>query len=264
MEDAGNMNAPKSKRKRLAWTEHGEVALLDLWEERVVDLRSSRKTGHIYAQIAAELAKLGHKYSARDIQVKLANFTQRYRKEKATMGVSPSSWPFYGRVHQIIGGYKSNLCSELTLETLETCDLEIKQSPPNSLPSPPDPLPSPNYLLPSPNYPPPSPNKPLSPRSSLASPLLTPLPKPSSPLNELPSTSGCEPQTRKRKNRDYFFNKVLENFEEVSREIRQHFKDSKECEKEFVAIEKEKLEALKDISKANMELKDAFISFLNR
>ncbi|XP_036322544.1 uncharacterized protein LOC118736601 isoform X1 [Rhagoletis pomonella] len=113
--------APKPRKRRLAWAEDGEVAILDLWEERVADLRGARKNGHIYAEMANELAKLGHNYSARDVQVKLANFTQRYRKEKLAMGPSggsPSTWPLYARVHQIIGGFKANMFCELTLENI--------------------------------------------------------------------------------------------------------------------------------------------------
>lgn len=73
--------APKAKRKRLAWTEGAELAILDLWAERVVELRGVRKNMHIYENISEELAKLGYIYNAREVQVKLANFSQRYRYE---------------------------------------------------------------------------------------------------------------------------------------------------------------------------------------
>ena len=69
----------KSKRKRCCWNEGSEAALLDMWPERVEELRAHRKTGYIYAEMANNLCKLGHTCSSRDVQVKLQNFTQRYR-----------------------------------------------------------------------------------------------------------------------------------------------------------------------------------------
>ena len=69
----------KPKSKRCCWNESSETALLDLWPERVEELRAHRKTGYIYAEMADDLCKLGHTCSPRDVQVKLQNFTQRYR-----------------------------------------------------------------------------------------------------------------------------------------------------------------------------------------
>ncbi|XP_054083759.1 uncharacterized protein LOC128920481 [Zeugodacus cucurbitae] len=63
--------------------------------------------------------------NARDIQVKVANFKQRYRSEKMAMGPSggsPSTWPFYGRVHQIISGFKINLFNQLAFESIDESD----------------------------------------------------------------------------------------------------------------------------------------------
>ncbi|XP_017469576.1 PREDICTED: uncharacterized protein LOC108361467 [Rhagoletis zephyria] len=113
---------PKLKRKRMGWSEGAELAILELWEDRVGELRGLRKNAHVYAEKAADLAELGYIHNASDVQVKLQNFSQRYRKEKAEMGPSggsPSTWVHYERVHQIIGGFKSNLHTELTLESID-------------------------------------------------------------------------------------------------------------------------------------------------
>ncbi|CAD6998948.1 unnamed protein product [Ceratitis capitata] len=76
-----NYGCSKSKRKRLAWNEQSEAAILELWAERVEELRTERRNSHIYGEMANDLAKLGYNYSGRDVQVKLANFTQRYGKK---------------------------------------------------------------------------------------------------------------------------------------------------------------------------------------
>lgn len=71
--------SPKPKRKRLGWNEGSEAVLLDLWPERLEELRAHRKNGRIYAKMADDLCKLGYTCTSRDVQVKLQNFTQRYR-----------------------------------------------------------------------------------------------------------------------------------------------------------------------------------------
>ncbi|XP_065367865.1 uncharacterized protein LOC135960487 [Calliphora vicina] len=132
----------KLKRKRLAWSKASEEVLLDLWPSRLGELREQRKKGHIYAEMADELSKLGFSFSSRDVHVKLQNFTQRYRKEKAVTGGLPSTWSQYGRVHQIIGGLKTNLFTELKFESID--DSSTSSS---SLPSPCTPLTEPSSPL---------------------------------------------------------------------------------------------------------------------
>ncbi|XP_036346751.1 uncharacterized protein LOC118756061 [Rhagoletis pomonella] len=133
-------------------TERGaELAILELWEDRVGEPRGLRRNALVYAEMAADLAELGYTHNARDVQVKLQNFSQRYRKEKAEMGPSggsPSTWVHYERVHQIIGGFKSNLHTELTLESIDDSSKASSSIAP--VPSPGTPLPSPSSPLPSP------------------------------------------------------------------------------------------------------------------
>ena len=62
-------------KKKVAW----DVAVLDLWQEYVEQLRAARKNGHIYKEMAEKLSPLGYIFSGREIQIKLSNFQQRYR-----------------------------------------------------------------------------------------------------------------------------------------------------------------------------------------
>ncbi|XP_036320104.1 uncharacterized protein LOC118734457 [Rhagoletis pomonella] len=101
--------------------------------------------------MAADLSKLGYNHSSRDVQVKLQNFSQGYRKEKAEMGPSggsPSTWVHFERVHSIIGAFKASLYKDLTLESID--DSSKTSSSTAALPSPVTPLPSPSSSLPSP------------------------------------------------------------------------------------------------------------------
>ncbi|XP_067616072.1 uncharacterized protein [Eurosta solidaginis] len=182
--------------------------------------------------MANELAKLGYNYTARDIQVKIANFTQRYRKEKTEMGPSggsPSIWPFYARVHQIIGGFKANRFCELMLESID------ESSTTSSVPSTPSP--------------------------QLTSTPSTPQPW-SNPPSPLPGSSAIEP--KKKKNFVSVHTKVMEKFEEVSVEITNYMKKSEENENKFMKIEEEKANALKEIAQNNKELKNGILAFLNK
>ncbi|XP_067614308.1 uncharacterized protein [Eurosta solidaginis] len=223
-----DVNVCNDDVKRSFWAGDGEVAILDLWEERAADLRSSRKNGHIYKEMANELAKLGYNYTARDIQVKIANFTQRYRKERVEMGPSggsPSIWPFYARVNQIIGGFKANRFCELMLESID------ESSTASSVPTTPSP--------------------------QLTSTPSTPQPW-SNPPSPLPGSSAIEP--KKKKNIVSVHTKVMEKFEAVSVEITNYMKKSEENENKFMKIEEEKANALKETAQDNKEPKKAFVA----
>ncbi|XP_017481325.1 PREDICTED: uncharacterized protein LOC108370510 [Rhagoletis zephyria] len=159
-----------------------------------------RKNAHVQAEMAADLAELGYTHSARDVQVKLQNFSQRYRKEKADIGPSggsPSTWVHYERVHQIIEGFKANVHTELTLESIDEASKASSSTAP--LPSPGTPLPSPSSPLPSP----------------------------------VPSTSASAGKTKKYN----FQEKLLEKFDNLSSDIAEHLKRSEENEKELIEIE---------------------------
>ncbi|XP_014089239.2 myb/SANT-like DNA-binding domain-containing protein 1 [Bactrocera oleae] len=225
------MSSPKPKRKRLAWTEGAELAILELWAERVVELRGVRKNMHIYEKISEELAKLGYIYNAREVQVKLANFSQRYRIEKANLlesGETISSWPHYGRVHQIIGRFKVNSFSDSTLETIQA-----ESSGASRL-------------------------SPFVPPSTPASPV------PSQPASPHASTSTPVTVRKKKKGVSQFQLKVLDKFEELSTEIIQYLRHSEENERQLIEVERQKAESLKKFSEVNREFKDAIIKFIQK
>ncbi|XP_017468157.1 PREDICTED: swi5-dependent recombination DNA repair protein 1 homolog, partial [Rhagoletis zephyria] len=207
---------PKPRKRRLAWEEDGEVAILD-------------------------------------VQVKLANFTQRYRKEKLAMGPSggsPSTWPLYARVHQIIGGFKANMFCELTLENISEADIASQPSPLSSLsPTFSSPLASPLPAVPTTPLPTPSP-----PLSSPLTPLpTTPSPPLSSPSSPMPSSSASAVEPKRKKTMGTLQKKVLEKFDGSSAEISQHIQRSEENEKEKMKIEKDKAETLREIANDNKE-----------
>ncbi|XP_036335413.1 neurofilament medium polypeptide-like isoform X1 [Rhagoletis pomonella] len=216
--------------------------------------------------MANELAKCGHNYSARDVQVKLANFTQRYRKEKLAMGPSggsPSTWPLYARVHQIIGGFKANMFCELTLENISEADIASQPSPltpvlPSSLsPTFSSPLASPLPAVPTTPLPTPSP--------PLSSPLTRLPTTPSPPLSSpMPSSSASAVEPKRKKTMGTLQKKILEKFDGLSAEISQHIQRSEENEKEWMKIEKGKADTLREIAMDNKELKVGILSFLNR
>ncbi|XP_061386197.1 myb/SANT-like DNA-binding domain-containing protein 1 [Musca vetustissima] len=95
-------------KERSVWCDSDTHHLLQLWEERANDLRRAKRNGHIYQDIAAQM---NHKFTAEEVQVKIRNFTQKYRDEKMEMGPSggsPSKWKFFEAVHRIIESNAAN------------------------------------------------------------------------------------------------------------------------------------------------------------
>ncbi|XP_049316930.1 uncharacterized protein LOC125779700 [Bactrocera dorsalis] len=85
------------------WTNSDDVVLIDLWRERAGDLRRAKRNLHIYADISVQMT---HKFTAKEVYVKIRNLTQKYREEKKKVGPSgssPSLWKHFDAVHQIIG-----------------------------------------------------------------------------------------------------------------------------------------------------------------
>uniref|UniRef100_W8CCJ1 Myb/SANT-like DNA-binding domain-containing protein 1 n=2 Tax=Ceratitis capitata TaxID=7213 RepID=W8CCJ1_CERCA len=244
------MDAPKSKRKRLAWNEQSEAAILELWAERVEELRTERRNSHIYGEMANDLAKLGYNYSGRDVQVKLANFTQRYRKETI-----PSPWPFYERVHHIIGDFKPNTFFKLTLDSMDETAISSNPTPHATKSSPlSSPLLTPLHSTPSSQQgspPPPS----VSPRAVS--------PRALSPTSPTPNRSTASLPKKKKKNcMSNFQVKILQKFEMLSSEITRHLKNSSDYDKEILKIEQQKADSLKQIATVNEELKNIISVFL--
>ncbi|XP_050336866.1 uncharacterized protein LOC126763413 isoform X2 [Bactrocera neohumeralis] len=93
-------------RKRTVWTTSDENELIYLWRERAGDLRHAKRNLHIYTDISVQME---HKFTPKEVHVKIRNLTQRYREEKKKVGPSGSSeWKLFDAVHQIIGLMAAN------------------------------------------------------------------------------------------------------------------------------------------------------------
>ncbi|XP_049306571.1 uncharacterized protein LOC125776874 [Bactrocera dorsalis] len=90
-------------KQRTMWRNSDEVVLIDLWRERAGDLRRAKRNFHIYADISVQMA---HKFTPKEVHIKIRNLTQKYREERKKVGPSggsPSLWKHFDAVHQIIG-----------------------------------------------------------------------------------------------------------------------------------------------------------------
>ncbi|KAH7960896.1 hypothetical protein HPB49_024536 [Dermacentor silvarum] len=95
---------------RPTWTEAETWVLIRLWEDHLPQLRGEKHNAKVYDAIVAALAQSGIKRTRRQVQTKIDNLTQRYRKEsrERTTVFSPSPWPFFSEVHRILGALPAN------------------------------------------------------------------------------------------------------------------------------------------------------------
>ncbi|XP_014085103.3 uncharacterized protein [Bactrocera oleae] len=116
-------------KKRVMWDEAAEADLIQLWQEKTPQLRSTRKNSHIYEEMSREMNTAGHNYTATEIKIKIHNFTNKYRQEKQKVsGGSPSVWKHYAAVREAVGGYKS-FCSAELVEDSIMVDIDNIESP---------------------------------------------------------------------------------------------------------------------------------------
>ncbi|XP_050340631.1 myb/SANT-like DNA-binding domain-containing protein 1 [Bactrocera neohumeralis] len=114
------------KKKRVMWSEAAEADLIEVWQQKMPELRSTRKNNHIYEEMSCTMLLAGHEYTSIEIKIKLHNFTNKYRQEKQKIGPSggsPSRWKYYEAVHQAVGGFKS-FCSDELVEDSIVVDME--------------------------------------------------------------------------------------------------------------------------------------------
>lgn len=69
----------RSYKKRFIWKPKMESLLIDLWHERAVDLKKSKRNSHVYNEMSQEFHKNGMQISANVIKTKVDNFTKTYR-----------------------------------------------------------------------------------------------------------------------------------------------------------------------------------------
>ncbi|XP_017465831.1 PREDICTED: uncharacterized protein LOC108358843 isoform X2 [Rhagoletis zephyria] len=92
------------------WEEVSERALIEVWSERIVELRGCRKNSHILLEMAQDLERQGYVYSVVELKNKMHNLTTRYRKEKQKVGPtggSPSTWNLFQEMQSLLAPYKS-------------------------------------------------------------------------------------------------------------------------------------------------------------
>ncbi|KAF5280137.1 hypothetical protein FQR65_LT15053 [Abscondita terminalis] len=103
-------------KKRIKWTNESESALLDLWEEKITDLRRQKRNSHVYTEMATQLKLcfVGNELEGvegNDIKTKINNFTQNTRSEKKVIGPSGgkrSGWKYYDKINKILGSLPCN------------------------------------------------------------------------------------------------------------------------------------------------------------
>lgn len=66
-------------KKRNIWGPRAEGMLMELWAERINDIRSARKNGHIYKEMAEVLQNNDVFVSAEEVKSKTQNMSSKYR-----------------------------------------------------------------------------------------------------------------------------------------------------------------------------------------
>ncbi|XP_011201383.2 uncharacterized protein LOC105224859 [Bactrocera dorsalis] len=223
-------------KKRIFWTTSDESELIDLWRERAQDLRHAKRNLHIYTDISVQME---HKFTPKEVHVKIRNLTQRYREEKKKVGPSGSSeWKLFDAVQQIIELKAAN-----NAETNELFDF-VDTSSSTFLP----------FLSTTPTESP----VPIPPAVSLSEPLCSQAMPPSSSQSlsslDSSSTSAAGTATRKRNYKGEILkmakeqNDLLKAVVEVGKELTERLVDAIERQnnttQEFLAIMKSILEKM--------------------
>ncbi|XP_037943016.1 myb/SANT-like DNA-binding domain-containing protein 1 [Teleopsis dalmanni] len=109
------------KRRRNAWSESAERHFLEIWEERLPQLRGARRNAHIFNEMATELQNRGFLVTSLEVQTKVHNFTQRFRKEQQCVGVSggaPSDWKYFHILKRFLGNLPIHNTTNLVFESI--------------------------------------------------------------------------------------------------------------------------------------------------
>lgn len=71
----------RNYKKRTHWTADVEDFLIELWGEKINELRGQRKNMHVIKEIKYEMEKKNFIFTTEEIRIKLHNLTNRYRYE---------------------------------------------------------------------------------------------------------------------------------------------------------------------------------------
>lgn len=94
-------DSKKLKKKRRFWEDREIYELLKMWKLNIEELWKNRRHSHVYESIAQSL---GFQVLASEVNIKINNLTQTFRKEKNQMKLSniPTTWKFYREVGEIL------------------------------------------------------------------------------------------------------------------------------------------------------------------
>lgn len=92
------------KKKRRCWEDREIHELLKAWRANIDELWKNRRHSHVYQHIASTLNSMGFQVIASEVNIKINNLTQVFRKEKNQMKLSniPTTWKFYREVGEIL------------------------------------------------------------------------------------------------------------------------------------------------------------------
>ncbi|XP_041451311.1 myb/SANT-like DNA-binding domain-containing protein 1 isoform X2 [Drosophila obscura] len=121
MEGASNGSAHKKTASgRVKWTTEMENLLIDLWQEKIDDLRGVRKNSHVYMEMAQTMKEgCGLDVGWTEVRTKVENLTKKHRMEKNKVGPSggaPSGWQHFEKLQAFLGAFRVNNLEQSTLD----------------------------------------------------------------------------------------------------------------------------------------------------
>lgn len=131
---------PARKKKRASdeqpqprqlWGETETYVLIDLWEERLKELRRQKRNSAVYEQIAKALRLAGFQRTRAQVHTKIENLSNTYRfwQKQQTAGSGAIPWLYFRRIGEFLGKLPrngQNLVHKSTVPTVEqiTTDTE--------------------------------------------------------------------------------------------------------------------------------------------
>ncbi|XP_058826272.1 uncharacterized protein LOC131686126 [Topomyia yanbarensis] len=213
------------KTKKNRWSAACIDLLVELWADKIADLRGNRKNNHVYQEIRHELDKRGFTVGTDEIKVRIHNLTSKYKKEKALIGPSggsPSTWPFYAKIHSFLGTFPITNVSQRVEESFSELlpDAEIIAE----------------YV-----------EEAVDSDLSYAGPSLD---------SEMPLRPG------KKEKKNIFQNELLKRWDKMEEASREQNEYLRETDQKLFELESQRTALLERFVQNSAEMKDAFISFL--
>ncbi|XP_023239915.1 myb/SANT-like DNA-binding domain-containing protein 1 [Centruroides sculpturatus] len=109
MAEADGKTFEGEKKRSENWSEEKISVLIEIWREKIDDLRRAKRNKSVYEAMAAEIRLRRPTSRARtwsEVRTKIKNLTAKYREEVTKIGHSrgsPSTWQYFQAVNSIIG-----------------------------------------------------------------------------------------------------------------------------------------------------------------